>query len=69
LLLHQVSYFARPALYMDPGTGSLLLQLILAALLGIGVTVRIFWKRIRGWFGSKESGTLNIVDDDDQDDE
>ncbi len=68
MFLHQVSFFARPALYMDPGTGSLILQLILAALLGIGVTVRIFWKKIRGWFGAKESGTLDIVDDD-QDDE
>jgi hypothetical protein len=52
---------------MDPGTGSLLLQLILAALLGIGVTVRIFWKKIRSWFGAKDSGTLDIVDDDEDD--
>ncbi len=68
MLLHEINFFARPALYMDPGTGSLLLQLILAALLGIGVTVRIFWKKIRGLFGAKDSGALNITEDD-QDDE
>jgi hypothetical protein len=66
LLLHQVHFFATPALYMDPGTGSLLLQLILAALLGIGVTVRIFWKKIRGWFGAKNPETMDITEDDDE---
>jgi hypothetical protein len=50
---------------MDPGTGSLLLQLILAALLGIGVTVRIFWKKIRGLFGAKNPETMDIAEDDD----
>jgi hypothetical protein len=66
LLLHQIDFFARPALYMDPGTGSLLLQLILAALLGIGVTVRIFWKKIRGLFGAKNPETMDISEDDDE---
>lgn len=28
--------------YLDPSSGSILLQLVLASLLGIGVTVRIF---------------------------
>lgn len=51
---------------MDPGTGSLLLQLILAALLGIGVTVRIFWKKIRGLFGAKNTETMEITEDDDE---
>jgi hypothetical protein len=66
LLLHQIDFFARPALYMDPGTGSLLLQLILAALLGIGVTVRIFWKKIRSLFGMKNPETMDITEDDDE---
>ncbi len=67
MLLHEINFFARPALYMDPGTGSLLLQLILAALLGIGVTVRIFWKKIRGVFGPKNTGTVDISEDDPDD--
>lgn len=33
--------------YIDPGSGSYVLQLILAGLLGAGVAVRIYWKRIR----------------------
>jgi len=34
-------------MYLDPGSGSVILQIILAAILGIGVTVRIFWKKIK----------------------
>jgi hypothetical protein len=34
--------------YIDPGSGSYILQLILAGLLGAGVAVKIYWKRIKG---------------------
>ncbi|PKN94486.1 MAG: hypothetical protein CVU44_05210 [Chloroflexi bacterium HGW-Chloroflexi-6] len=47
--------------YLDPGSGSMLMQLLLAALLGMGVLVRSQWKRIKNLFGRK--------DDEDQDDE
>ncbi len=40
----------KPLAYLDPGTGSLLIQLLLAGLLGIGVAVRIFWDKIKGLF-------------------
>lgn len=33
--------------YIDPGSGSYILQLIVAGLLGAGVAVKIYWKRIR----------------------
>lgn len=33
--------------YIDPGSGSYVLQLIVAGLLGAGVIVRIYWKRIK----------------------
>ena len=36
--------------YLDPGTGSFLLQLLLAGLFGILLSVRIFWKRIKAFF-------------------
>ena len=36
--------------YLDPGTGSFLLQLLLAGLFGLLLTVRIFWKRIKAFF-------------------
>lgn len=42
-----------PLPYLDPGSGSFLIQLLIAALLGIGVAVRASWSRIKGWFGIK----------------
>jgi len=33
--------------YIDPGSGSYVLQLFVAGLLGGGVVVRIYWKRIK----------------------
>ena len=39
--------------YLDPGTGSYLLQIILAALLGIGVGVRAYWSKIKELFKKK----------------
>jgi hypothetical protein len=39
--------------YLDPGTGSYVIQIVLAALLSIGVGVRIFWGKIKGIFKKK----------------
>lgn len=37
--------------YVDPGSGSYLLQLLVAALFGTLFTVRVFWARIKGLLG------------------
>ena len=42
-----------PLPYLDPGSGSFLLQLLVAALLGLGVAIRASWGKIKGWFGIK----------------
>lgn len=42
-----------PLLYLDPGSGSFLIQLLIATLLGLAVAVRASWTRIKGWFGIK----------------
>ncbi len=36
--------------YLDPGTGSFLLQLLLATSLGALFIIKTFWKRIKGFF-------------------
>lgn len=51
-----------PLQYLDPGSGSILIQLLIAALLGIGVAVRASWGKIKGWFGVKPQ-----TDEDDDD--
>ena len=36
--------------YLDPGSGSMLIQILLATLLGAGVAIRIFWRNIKAFF-------------------
>ncbi len=36
--------------YLDPGTGSMILQVVLASLLAIAVGFRIFWRKIKSVF-------------------
>lgn len=52
----------RPLAYLDPGSGSILIQIVIAALLGLGVAIRMFWGRIKNWLGIK---TVKDEDDDD----
>jgi hypothetical protein len=42
-----------PHLYLDPGSGSFVIQLLIAALLGLAVALRASWGKIKGWFGIK----------------
>ena len=37
--------------YLDPGTGSYILQLLIGALFGAMFALKIFWKKIRNFFG------------------
>jgi len=46
---------ARPAhAYIDAGTGSLILQVLLGGLAGVAVAWRLFWHRIKDFFGGKK---------------
>jgi hypothetical protein len=46
-------FLFRPAAYLDPGSGSYLLQLLVAAILGAALAVRIYWGRIKTIFQRK----------------
>lgn len=50
-----IACFPIPAqAYMDPGTGSYLLQILLAGLLGAGFTIKMFWRRIKARLSRKD---------------
>ena len=51
-----------PLPYLDPGSGSFLIQLLIATILGIGIALRASWSKIKGWFGIKPKAE---EDDDD----
>ncbi len=37
-------------LYLDPGSGSFLLQLLIAGALGAALAVKIYWRKIMSFF-------------------
>jgi len=61
-LLASILYTQDVHAYVDPGTGSYLLQILLASMLAIFFSVKLFWRKIKirlaalckAWFGSKE---------------
>ncbi len=57
----------RPLMYLDPGSGSFIIQMLLAGLLGAAVAIRIYWKKIVAFFNKKKGG--KVVDDLDELDE
>jgi hypothetical protein len=50
-------FFTGPAwAYLDPGTGSMMLQLVLGGVAGAMVVGRLYWHRFRGFMISRFSG-------------
>ena len=37
--------------YLDPGTGSMLLQVILGGVAAVGVAIKLYWHKLRVFFG------------------
>ena len=56
-----------PHPYLDPGSGSFLIQILIAALLGVGIAFRASWGKIRRFFGKKKSDDEDTNADDVQD--
>jgi len=52
-------------LYLDPGSGSFLIQLLIAGAAGIGLAVAVSWQRIKRFFNRKKKNDIDIDDDDD----
>jgi hypothetical protein len=53
-----------PALaYIDPGTGSFVIQGIIAAVVGAGIAIKMFWHRIKSLFTGK---SISSEDDPDE---
>ena len=51
--------------YIDPGTGSFLVQAVVAAVAGIAVTSRMYWEKIRVFFGAAPRDPERLEDDTD----
>jgi len=53
---------SRPASYLDPGSGSYLLQLFIAGALGALFALRLYWDRVRKFI----STIFNRSEDDEE---
>ena len=49
-------------LYTDPGSGTLILQLLIAAFLGVFFYIRFFFKRVGGFFSRKKTAEGQVHD-------
>lgn len=43
--------FSDAVAYLDPGTGSMLLQVILGGIAAVGVAIKLYWHKLRVAFG------------------
>ena len=46
--------------YIDLGSGSYIIQLIIAAFVGITFSLKIYWKKIRALFSKKEKADKTL---------
>jgi len=53
--------------YLDPGTGSILVQALVAAIAGIAVTLRIYWGQLRNLFSGKRRSAAKSSESSRQD--
>ena len=57
--------FTEAVAYLDPGTGSMLLQVILGGIAAVGVAIKLYWHKLRAAFGMAKKADP----DEDSDDE
>jgi len=36
--------------YLDPGSGSIIIQMVIAAIVGLGISIKVFWYKIKSKF-------------------
>jgi len=51
--------------YLDPGSGSFLIQLLIAGIAALGIAFASQWSRIKRLFGKKKAKSEEAEDDDD----
>jgi hypothetical protein len=53
-------------IYLDPGSGSFLIQLLIAGLAGAGIAIAISWGRIKRLFKKNKQVDVDKDEDDEQ---
>ena len=50
ILASLLSGLLKPAVYLDPGSGSYLLQLLIAGAMGALLMLRVYWGKVKAFF-------------------
>ena len=53
-----MSFSTAAAAYLDPGTGSMVLQGLIAGIAVAGFTVKTYWYKLRSFFGNSQPTSL-----------
>ncbi len=48
--------------YLDPGTGSAIIQGLIATIATVGVTLKLYWHRIIQFFGGRRKKNKSVDD-------
>jgi hypothetical protein len=59
-----IGHLSKQHPYLDPGSGSILIQLLIAGLLGAGILLRASWSRIMKLFGRDKKDQSDQEDDE-----
>lgn len=54
--------------YVDPGSGSMILQLVLGGVAGLAVVIKLYWRRFLSWFGNRSHRPTRSRNKENQDD-
>jgi Na+/proline symporter len=70
LAVQLVGFSAAAHAYLDPGTGTILVQSLLAGVAGVVAVVSLYWQRVKGFFTNMRKssrGTRDSADSTDND--
>jgi len=42
--------------YLDPGTGSMIMQVLVFAVVAVGAFTKVYWNKIKGLFSKRKKG-------------
>ena len=45
--------------YIDPGTGSLIIQSVIGAVAALGITLKLYWHKLKVFFSARTSNADN----------
>jgi hypothetical protein len=58
LIAFLLSFSASASAYLDPGTGSMILQGLIAGIAIAGFTIKTYWYKLRSMFGKSQPSSL-----------